>query len=119
MQLIQTSVIHGLRCLKKRGSHGPDGQNDLYPFWISPDGDAKIERYVPRLPHSREVLQQMHLQRSLVLYRMVFGQHRQEDLITYLRQRFSDEQIAELVDVCRIDLSPPASSPVQLISDPS
>ena len=85
----------------------PDGQNDLYPFWISPDGDAKIERYVPRLPHSREVLQQIHLQRSLVLYRMVFGQHRQEDLITYLRQRFSDEQIAELVEVCRIDLSPP------------
>lgn len=85
----------------------PDGQNDLYPFWISPDGDAKIERYVPRLPHSREILQQIHLQRSLVLYRMVFGQHRQEDLITYLRQRFSDEQIAELVEVCRIDLSPP------------
>ncbi len=85
----------------------PDGQNDLYPFWISPDGDAKIERYVPRLPHSREVLQQIHLQRSLVLYRMVFGQHRQEDLINYLRQRFSDEQIAELVEVCRIDLSPP------------
>lgn len=85
----------------------PDGQNDLYPFWISPDGDAKIERYVPRLPHSREVLQQIHLQRSLVLYRMVFGQHRQEDLITYLRQRFSDEQIVELVEVCKIDLSPP------------
>jgi hypothetical protein len=84
----------------------PDGQNDLYPFWISPDGDAKIERYVPRLPHSREVLQQIYLQRSLVLYRMVFGQHRQEDLITYLRQRFSDEQIEKLVDICRIDLSP-------------
>lgn len=87
-----------------------DGHNDLYPFWISPDGDSKIERYVPRLPHSREVLQQIHLQRSLVLYRMVFGQHRQEDLITYLRQRFSDEQIAELVEVCRIDLSPPQSN---------
>jgi hypothetical protein len=88
----------------------PDGQNDLYPFWISPDGDAKIERYVPRLPHSREVLQQIHLQRSLVLYRMVFGQHRQEDLINYLRQRFNEEQIAELVEICKIDLSPPDSN---------
>lgn len=88
----------------------PDGQNDLYPFWISPDGDSKIERYVPRLPHSREVLQQLHLQRSLVLYRMVFGQHRQEDLINYLRQRFNEEQIAELVEICRIDLSPPDSN---------
>jgi hypothetical protein len=37
---------------------------------------------------------------------MVFGQHRQEDLIAYLRQRFSDEQIGKLVDICRIDLSP-------------
>jgi hypothetical protein len=84
----------------------PTEQNDLYPFWIFPEGDSKIERYVPRLPHSREVLQQMRLQRSLVLYRMVFGQHRQEDLIAYLRQRFSDEQIGKLVDICRIDLSP-------------
>ncbi|MCE2752655.1 MAG: hypothetical protein LW720_12290 [Pirellula sp.] len=88
----------------------PDGQNDLYPFWISPDGNAKIERYVPRLPHSREVSQQIQLQRSLVLYRMVFGQHRQEDLITYLRQCFNEEQIAELVEVCRIDLSPPQTN---------
>lgn len=85
----------------------PEHHTDLYPFWISPDGDAKIERYVPRLPHSREVFQQLHLQRSLVLYRMVFGQHRQEDLINYLRRRFSEPQIAELVEICRIDLSPP------------
>ncbi len=90
-------------------SSRPDGQSDLYPFWISPDGDAKIERYIPRLPHSREVVQQLQLQRSLVLYRMVFGQHRQEDLINYLRQRFNDEQITDLVEICRIDLSPPHS----------
>ncbi|MEZ6081088.1 MAG: hypothetical protein R3C56_37110 [Pirellulaceae bacterium] len=77
---------------------------------MSPDGDSKIERYVPRLPHSREVLQQLHLQRSLVLYRMFFGQHRQEELINYLRQRFTEEQIADLVEICRIDLSPPNSN---------
>jgi hypothetical protein len=41
---------------------------------------------------------------------MVFGQHRQEDLITYLRQCFNEEQIAELVEVCRIDLSPPQTN---------
>jgi hypothetical protein len=84
----------------------PNGLNDLYPFWISPEGDAKIERYVPKLPHSREVQEQIHLQRSLVVYRMVFGQHRQEDLITYLRGRFSEDKIEELVNLCRIDLSP-------------
>lgn len=84
----------------------PNGLNDLYPFWISPEGDAKIERYIPKLPHSREVQQQIHLQRSLVVYRMVFGQHRQEDLIAYLRGRFSEDKIEELVNLCRIDLSP-------------
>ncbi|MCA9158602.1 MAG: hypothetical protein KDA72_09755, partial [Planctomycetales bacterium] len=31
--------------------------NDLYPFWISPEGRAKIERHIPLYPHSREVLQ--------------------------------------------------------------
>jgi hypothetical protein len=58
----------------------------------------------------------MRLQRSLVLYRMVFGQHRQEDLITYLRQRFSDEQIEKLVDICRIDLSPQDARSTQRLS---
>ncbi len=85
-----------------------DSHGGLYPFWISPDGPAKIERHVPLLPHTREVTQQVNLQRSLVLYRMVFGQNRQEDLIAYLQQRFTPSQVAELVETCRIDLSPPS-----------
>lgn len=89
-----------------RDSRSQD-QTDLYPFWISPGGRAKIERHIPLLPHSREVLQTLNLKRSLVLYRMVFGQNRQEDLINYLRSRFSESQISELVEICRIDLSPP------------
>ena len=89
-----------------RDSRSQD-QTDLYPFWISPGGRAKIERHIPLLPHSREVLQTLNLKRSLVLYRMVFGQNRQEDLINFLRSRFSESQISELVGICRIDLSPP------------
>lgn len=85
----------------------PASDNDLTPYWIFPDGEAKIERQIPLLPHSREVEQQVNLQRSLVLYRMVFGQNRQDDLIAYLRNQFTEEQIAELVERCRIDLSPP------------
>jgi hypothetical protein len=81
--------------------------NDLYPFWISPEGVAKIERHLPLLPHSREVGQQDRLQRSLVLYRMVFGQNRQEDLIAYLQNQLTPAQIAELIENCRVDLSPP------------
>ena len=91
------------QCAKlKRGT----SHNDLTPFWIFPNGDAKIERHVPALPHSREIDQQINLQRSLVLYRMVFGQNRQEDLIAYLRDRFTDDEIAHLIERCCIDLSP-------------
>ena len=90
------------RAKSERGT----SENDLTPFWIFPNGAAKIERHIPALPHSREIEQQINLQRSLVLYRMVFGQNRQEDLIAYLRGRFTDDEIAQLIDKCRIDLSP-------------
>lgn len=83
-----------------------EGVNDLFPFWITPNGKAKIERHLPTLPHSREVQQQESLKRSLVLYRMVFGQNRQEDLVRYLLTRFSAEEAQEIVEMCRIDLSP-------------
>lgn len=89
----------------------PDDHNDLYPFWISPSGSAKIERHLPLISHSREVVQRLNLARSLVLYRMVFGQNRQEDLVNYLRSRLDETQISELVDLCRIDLSPPPRQP--------
>jgi hypothetical protein len=52
------------------------------------------------------VIQLLNLQHSLVLYRIVFGQNRQEDLIKYLQRQFNEQQIAQLIDICRIDLSP-------------
>lgn len=85
----------------------PEHENDLFPFWIAPNGDAKIERHVPALPHSREWLQKANLRRSLVLYRMVFGQNRQEDLVDYLASQLPESNVDELVEMCRIDLSPP------------
>jgi hypothetical protein len=82
-------------------------ENDLFPFWVAPNGEAKIERHVPALPHSRELIQKANLGRSLVLYRMVFGQNRQEDLVDYLASHLPSDQIESIVDRCRIDLSPP------------
>ncbi len=86
----------------------PAAENDIYPYWIAPDGEAKIERHVPALPHSREQVQQANLRRSLVLYRMVFGQNRQDDLLEYLVSRHDPAEVERLVDICRIDLSPPS-----------
>jgi hypothetical protein len=87
----------------------PLDERELFPFWIAPNGSAKIERHVPALPHSRERLHKTSLSRSLVLYRMVFGQNRQEDLVEYLASHVSAEDVAQIVDLCRVDLAPPKS----------
>jgi hypothetical protein len=83
------------------------GQNDLFPFWVVPSGQAKIERHVLAHPYSKEALSHENLRRSLVLYRMVFGQNRQEDLVRYLDARLPDDARARLLDLCRVDLAPP------------
>ena len=81
-------------------------ENDLVPYWLFP-GDAKIERHVPSLPFSREVERLHGLRRALAIYRMVFGQSRQEDLITYLLNHVPDNDRAAIVAELQIDLSPP------------
>lgn len=85
----------------------PEEQNDMFPFWITPFGSAKIQRHVPSLPHSRDVLQHAELLRSLVLYRMVFGQNRQEDLMRFLLSQLTADEITAAAEHWRIDLSPP------------
>ena len=75
----------------------PEDSDGLSPFWLH-DGPAKIERYVPAMPLSRESRQHLRLQRTLGAYRSVMGQPRQEDLIKLM---------GEDVDWPRIDLRPP------------
>ena len=56
----------------------------LVPYWLYPlSGGAHIERHVPALPLSRDASQLEALKRSLAVYRMVFGQPRQDDLVTF------------------------------------
>ena len=60
-------------------------ESDLIPFWIFPvEGGSSIERRVPILPFSKEEQRFKQLQRRLAVYRLVFGQPRQEDLMAYL-----------------------------------
>ncbi|MFO0991600.1 MAG: helicase-related protein [Hyphomicrobiales bacterium] len=80
-------------------------ENDLVPYWLFP-GDAKIERHVPGLPFSREVERLDGLRRALTIYRMVFGQSRQEDLMTYLLAQIPEDERSEIVSELQIDLSP-------------
>lgn len=83
-------------------------ENDIVPYWLFP-GEAKIERHVPALPFSREVERLYGLRRALAIYRMVFGQSRQEDLITYLLSQIPEDERGKIVAELQIDLSPVAS----------
>lgn len=84
--------------------------SDLVPFWIYPengDGKASIERYVPILPLSRDAHRLVSLRKALTVYRMVFGQNRQEDLVNYLLVQVPEEQIDYLSRMLQINLEPP------------
>ena len=82
----------------------PD-MNDLWPWWTYP-GDSKIERWIPSFPLSKDQQRELRLKGQRALYRLAFGQPRQEDLVSILVQQGyadDDERLAQL----RIDLRPP------------
>ena len=81
---------------------------DLKPYWVYP-GDAQVERHLLAFPLSRDEGRWRRLQESLALYRLAFGQPRQEDMLSALERRgvaTDPDRIAEL----RIDLRPPSNS---------
>ena len=82
-------------------------QSDLVPYWYIPDGNAKIERYVPFMPMSKDVAKLDNALKILTLYRLAFGQPRQEELLENLLSRdFSDDEIAKIKQKLMINLSP-------------
>ena len=81
--------------------------SELVPFWVYPvPGGASIERHVPAYPLSRDVTRLEELKKALAVYRMVFGQPRQQDLVEYLLSQLSPDQVKEYMDLLRIDLTP-------------
>ncbi len=68
-----------------------NGSSDLVPYWVFEEGSARVERRIPLLPYSKEVGKLKRLKQGLALYRMVFGQPRQEDLLFSLSQNGSNE----------------------------
>lgn len=82
-----------------------NGQSDLIPYWIFEEGSARVERRIPILPYSKEVGKLKRLKHGLALYRMVFGQPRQEDLLFSLSQN-NTHKSADLTNWL-ISLQPP------------
>jgi hypothetical protein len=85
-------------------------QSDLVPFWVyTKEGGAYIERHLPMILLSKDVYRAEVLRRSLAVYRMAFGQSRQDDLVQYLQRWLTREQIDAAVAELRIDLTPDRS----------
>jgi len=68
--------------------------SDLIPYWVAP-GPHKVRRCVPMLPFSSEIGQLRRLKRSLAIYRVVFGQPRQEELLGLLENSDVDREELE------------------------
>lgn len=84
-----------------------NGMSDLVPYWIYEiPGGSKVERRVFNLPMSKDETRLKKLKSSLALYRMVFGQPRQDDLMEHLLRRFDEQHALQLVRRWRIDLTP-------------
>ena len=90
-----------------------EDQNDLVPFWIFELADGhNVDRHIPALPLSRDREHLENLRKTLVAYRMVLGQPRQEDLVRYLEDRLGVDLKPEDLLKYRIDLSPPIRNDV-------
>jgi hypothetical protein len=82
--------------------------SELVPYWIYPlENGAKVERHILALPLSRELDRLKRLRDALAVYRLAFGQARQEDVIDHLLDRLGPERAAALAAELRIDLRPP------------
>lgn len=90
--------------------------SDISPYWVFPiEGGAAIERHTPALPLSREAARVPALCASLAVYRMVFGQPRQDDLVEHLKRILPESDLRSLSGDLSINLEPPpiGSSPAQ------
>ena len=81
--------------------------SDLVPYWHLPEGRAKIERIVPMMPMSKEVGRLKEALKILSLYRLAFGQPRQEELLANLLERDMNlDEIKAMTRTLVINLAP-------------
>lgn len=100
----------------------------IRPSWIYREGDsaaprptpdwmreamgspARIERHVPVIPHSRDGVRLRHMTKSVGVYRMVFAQPRQDDLLAQLGRTIESDHLRRLSEKIAVDLRPPQAS---------
>ena len=83
-----------------------DTLGEFAPHWVYP-GDARIERHVAPFPLSIDEARLADIKRDVALYRLTFGQPRQEDMLELLRRHYSTATTEQL-EALRLDLAAPS-----------
>ncbi len=79
----------------------------IKPFWYLDEGKAKIKRFVPIHELSKDNERFSQLKSSLALYRLTFGQPRQEELIEAIKSAgLTEDEVNQLRKDLLINLSP-------------
>lgn len=78
----------------------------LVPFWHIEAEGINIERIIPLIPFSREVSKLKKMFITLTLYRLTFGQPRQEELVEALYKEYDEETLNRIRNQLMINLSP-------------
>ena len=90
--------------LYKLATDFQDEYGQFTPGWVYP-GPAKIERHLAPFVLSSDDGKYDRMKQDVALYRLTFGQPRQEDMLELLRKRGIDID-PKLLKALRIDLSP-------------
>jgi hypothetical protein len=94
--------------LYELGHDERENLGELAPHWVYP-GPSRIRRRVLPYPLSSDEALYRRLKDDLALYRLTFGQPRQEDLLEILRRNGVQHDQAR-IDELRLRLAPPATS---------
>lgn len=91
-----------------RAERHSSGNCELIPYWhLESDDPIRIERIIPMYPFSIDQSRMNHILKSLVMYRLAFGQPRQSELVDHLLEKdFTDEEIKTIKENLMINLSP-------------
>ena len=91
----------------------PEEMNDLWPCWTYPLEDgAMVRSLIASYPLSRDGAREGRILQEVQMYRLVFGQPRQEELLGVLKRQGVDAESARGEQLL-IDLRPPARATAQ------
>lgn len=86
--------------------HRPDDLSDIVPYWVTPDGETRVQRFVPALPLSSDRARAARLKQAVASYRLAFGQPRQDELLAYLEGEVHPDELERLAGELKIDIAP-------------